>query len=197
MNKVITIGREFGSGGREIGLWLAEKLNIPFYDKELITNAAKEGVLAAEVMEKYEESVMRGHTFSPNSRGLYAYYQKPITDQIYLAQSKIIRELADAGPSVIVGRCADYVLEGNSIKIFVHADLTSRIQRKIDKDIGVPAKAMQRHILSVDKKRKKYYEYYTDRRWGMMEHYHLCIDTTKIGIDGCVETIISYVKHFI
>lgn len=196
MKKVITIGREFGSGGREIGLRLAKKLNIPFYDKEIIAHAAEESDLSPAIIEKYDES----RTYSPPvmkaGRNLFAYYQQPITDQIFLAQSKVIRKLAGQGSCVIVGRCADHVLQGQSINIFVRADIQSRIKRKCTMDIGVPVEKLERHITEVDKTRRKYYEHYTDFKWGRFSHLHLCIDTTHVDMDGCVDTIFHYINSF-
>lgn len=191
MNKVITIGREFGSGGREIGLKLAEKLEIPFYDKELISIAAKDNGFSPELLDAYDEKVC-GAYFS----GIFGIYQQPLTDQIYLAQCKVIKQLADKGPCVIVGRCADHVLEGESINVFVHADIGFRVKRKNEMDTGVAPEKMKSHILSVDKQRKKYYEFYTGRKWGMSQHQHLCVDTTHVGVDGAARTIYAYVKSF-
>ena len=152
MEKVITISRQFGSGGREFGIKLAKALGIPFYDKDLITKAAEESNLSADFMRHYEESAC-----------------------------------------VIIGRCSDVIVE-DSIKIYVHAPLEKRIERKLAMDIGVPAEKMADHIRATDKKRKKYYEYYTDQKWGMAENHHLCLDSGIVGIDGCVETALEYIS---
>ena len=119
MNKVITISRQFGSGGREFGIKLAHELKLPFYDKDLISMAAQNSNLSEEFMRHYEES-------APGifSRSLYSYYQMPMTDQIYIAQSNLIKQLAAKGPCVIIGRCSDVIVE-DSVKIYVHADLKS------------------------------------------------------------------------
>ena len=188
MEKVITISRQFGSGGREFGIKLAKALGIPFYDKDLITKAAEESNLSADFMRHYEESAPGILT-----RTLYSYYQIPMTDQIYIAQSNLIKKLAEAGPCVIIGRCSDVIVE-DSIKIYVHAPLEKRIERKLAMDIGVPAEKMADHIRATDKKRKKYYEYYTDLKWGMAENHHLCLDSGIVGIDGCVETALEYIS---
>lgn len=188
MNKVITVSRQFGSGGREFGIKLANALGIPFYDKELISMAAEDSNLSAEFMRHHEES-------APGllSRTLYSYYQMPMTDQIYIAQSNLIKRLAQEGPCVIIGRCADVILE-DSIKIYVHAPLAKRVERKLSMDTGVSAEKMEDHIRATDKKRKKYYEYYTDQKWGMAENHHLCLDSGLIGVDGCVETALAYLS---
>lgn len=188
MNKVITVSRQFGSGGREFGIKLANALGIPFYDKELISMAAEDSNLSAEFMRHHEES-------APGllSRTLYSYYQMPMTDQIYIAQSNLIKRLAQEGPCVIIGRCSDVILE-DSIKIYVHAPLAKRVERKLSMDTGVSAEKMEDHIRATDKKRKKYYEYYTDQKWGMAENHNLCLDSGLIGVDGCVETALTYLS---
>ena len=188
MNKVITVSRQFGSGGREFGIKLANALGIPFYDKELISMAAEDSNLSAEFMRHHEES-------APGllSRTLYSYYQMPMTDQIYIAQSNLIKRLAQEGPCVIIGRCSDVILE-DSIKIYVHAPLAKRVERKLSMDTGVSAEKMEDHIRATDKKRKKYYEYYTDQKWGMADNHNLCLDSGLIGVDGCVETALTYLS---
>lgn len=188
MNKVITVSRQFGSGGREFGIKLANALGIPFYDKELISMAAEDSNLSAEFMRHHEES-------APGllSRTLYSYYQMPMTDQIYIAQSNLIKRLAQEGPCVIIGRCSDVILE-DSVKIYVHAPLAKRVERKLAMDTGVSAEKMEDHIRATDKKRKKYYEYYTDQKWGMAENHNLCLDSGLIGVDGCVETALAYLS---
>lgn len=189
MNKVITVSRQFGSGGREFGIKLANALGIPFYDKELISMAAEDSNLSAEFMRHHEES-------APGllSRTLYSYYQMPMTDQIYIAQSNLIKRLAQEGPCVIIGRCADVILE-DSVKIYVHAPLAKRVERKLSMDTGISAEKMEEHVKATDKKRKKYYEYYTDKKWGMAENHDLCVDSSLVGIDGCVETALAYLKN--
>ena len=189
MNKVITVSRQFGSGGREFGIELAHELKIPFYDKDLISMAAEDSNLSAEFMRHYEES-------APGlfSRTLYSYYQMPMTDQIYIAQSNLIKKLAEQGPCVIIGRCSDVIVE-NSVKIYIHAPIAKRVERKNAMNIGVPPEKMEEHVRATDKKRKKYYEYYTDQKWGMAENHHLCLDSGLIGIDGCVETALRYLSY--
>ena len=188
MNRVITISRQFGSGGREFGIKLANALGLPCYDKELISMAAEDSNLPAEFMRHHEES-------APGllSRTLYSYYQMPMTDQIYIAQSNLIKRLAQEGPCVIIGRCSDVIVE-DSIKIYVHAPLAKRVERKLSMDTGISAEKMEEHVKVTDKKRKKYYEYYTDQKWGMAENHHLCLDSGLIGVDGCVETALTYLS---
>ena len=192
MNKIITISREFGSGGRELGMKLAKKLAVPFYDKELISMAAKDSNIEESVLRKYDETAPGFFAYSAVSP--FSIYQLPMSDQIYGAQSNILKELADKGPCVIVGRCADSVIK-DSIKIFVHADIQNRIQRKLTMDTHVPPEKMESHIREVDKKRKRYYQNYTDKTWGLATNYHLCLDSGPAGIDGCLEAILSYLKN--
>ena len=189
MNKVITVSRQFGSGGREFGIKLAGALGIPFYDKDLISMAAQNSNLSEDFMRNYEES-------APGifSRTLYSYYQMPMTDQIYIAQSNLIRQLAERGACVLVGRCSDAIVE-DSIKVYVHAPIDFRIRRKLTMNTGVSPEKMEAHIRATDKKRKKYYEYYTDKKWGMAENHDLCMDSSLVGIDGCVETALAYIKN--
>ena len=188
MNKVITISRQFGSGGREFGIKLAAALGLPCYDKELISMAAEDSNLSEEFMRHHEES-------APGllSRTLYSYYQMPMTDQIYIAQANLIKRLAQEGPCVIIGRCTDVIVE-DSVKIYVHAPLAKRVERKLAMDTGVSAEKMEDHVKATDKKRKKYYEYYTDQKWGMAENHHLCLDSGLVGVDGCVETALRYLS---
>ena len=192
MNQVITIGREFGSGGHEIGLKLAQHLGIPFYDNEIISLAAKESNMAEKFFEQAEDN-------PPNRyfRPTYMVYEIPMSDQVFLSQSRVIKYLAEKGPCVIVGRCADYVLsDHDTIDLFIYAPMEERIHRKLSMDIGVPPEKMEAHIKSVDKKRAKYYNYYTDNRWGEAKNYNLCINSGKIGVDGSVTLIEEYLRLF-
>ena len=189
MNKVITVSRQFGSGGREFGIKLAQALNIPFYDKDLISMAAEDSNMSVEFMKHYEES-------APGffSRSLYSYYQMPMNDRIFIAQTNLIKKLAEKGACVIVGRCADAILE-DSLKIYVHAPLAMRVERKRGIDTGVAPEKLEAHVKATDKKRKKYYEYYSNRKWGMAENHDLCLNSGKIGVDGCVECALAFIKH--
>ena len=188
MDKVITISRQFGSGGREFGIKLAQALGIPFYDKELIAIAAEGTALCEEFMQHHEESAP-----SILSGVFYSTYFMPMSDQIYIAQSNAIKELAKKGPCVILGRCADAILE-DSVKIYVHADLKKRVARKNALNLGIDPDKMEAHVKKIDKKRKKYYEFYTYQKWGMAENHNLCLASGQIGIDGCVKTTLAYLE---
>ena len=190
MRHIITIGREFGSGGREVGQKLAERLNVPFYDKELISMAAKECDFSEAVLEAQEERPPKYFLES-----VYSVYMMPMSDKIFLAQSKVIQKLAEK-PCIIVGRCADYILEHrDTINLFITAPLEERLTRKKALDLGLAPDKLRKHIQNIDKNRAKYYNTYTDRNWGAVDNYDLCINSAQVGIDGCVNVIAAYVEQ--
>ena len=193
MNKIITIGREFGSGGRELGKRLAEDLGIAYYDGEIITAIAKRSELAEsyvnQVVEKrivayYPITVASTMVAMPGD-ALYS-----VNRSIYAAQTDILREMAEKSDCVIVGRCADYVLRDlKPMRIFVYADMQSRVARCMargDGDHPTTEKELIRQIKKIDKNRAKYYEYYTGQKWGAKENYDLCINTTDTVIKDIV-----------
>jgi cytidylate kinase len=195
LDKVITISREFGSGGRELGMKLAERLGLPFYDKELISMSAEESDLAEEAFLHYEEhlpvqqeSLEQTH-YSPFS----TVYEISMSDQIFLAQSRMIRKLAEQGPCIIVGRCADRVLE-NSINLFVYAKMDNRINRMNTLETGVNPELMEERIREIDKKRRDYYQYYTGCEWGKAQNYHLCLESSLVGVEGCLDAALAYLQ---
>lgn len=198
---VITIGRQFGSGGRSIGAKLAEKLGISFYDKELISLAAKESGISPEVFEGVDEKAANSLLYSL-SMGLYDFGNGfsvigdlPVNDQLYLLQHKIIKDKADKENCIFVGRCADYVLRNNPncVNIFIYADMKYRKEQSIKKHGIDPARA--EHIINkTDKSRANYYSFYSGQKWGMAENYDLCIDSSKIDEDKIVELIAEYIK---
>ncbi|MBR2715540.1 MAG: cytidylate kinase-like family protein [Ruminococcus sp.] len=198
---VITIGRQFGSGGRAVGQKLAEKLNIPFYDKELISIAAKESGLSPEVFKDVDETAANSLLYSL-SMGLYSFGNGPlamgdlpVNDKLYILQHQIIRELATKEPCVIVGRCADYVLKDNPhcVNIFIHADIAYRKKRAIVVH-NIEEKRAESIINKTDKTRANYYSFYSGQKWGQPQNYDLCIDSSKLSDDQIVELICEYVK---
>lgn len=202
MNKVITISRQFGSGGREIGNKLADTLGIPFYDQELIERAAKESGFSTAAFENAEKKATNSLLYSI-AMGMNAYGNQELgfahlslDDRIYLAQSDVIRKVAQEGPCVIVGRCADYVLKDmpNVINIFIWAGLEYRIKRAIEIE-NLPKAKAEDEILKIDKRRANYYNYHANEKWGKAENYHLSIRSDYIGIDGCVDCIKTYIEH--
>ena len=188
---VITISREYGSGGRAIGEKLAKELGIPFYNKELILMAAKESGLSEEYIKKAEQQKSTSFLY-----GLYMGAQQlPMNDQIFLIQSKIIREIAEKGPCVIVGRCADYVLRERKdlLSVFIHAPLSFRAQRPRRCMRRPPATS--RFCEEKDKKRAAFYNYFSQNKWGDARHYHLAISSVY-GVDFAVEVLKHAAESF-
>jgi len=202
-NTIITIGRQYGSAGRQIGRVLAEELGIKCYDKELLERAAKESGLCEELFENHDEKptnsflyslVMDTYSFGYSSSG---FSDMPMNHKIFLAQFDAIKKLAGEGPCVMVGRCADYALAdwNDCFSIFVHADLDWRINRIASKHGKTPKEAKDM-ITKTDKSRASYYNYYTNKKWGAARSYNLCIDSSKLGIDYAIEAIIESIKIF-
>ncbi len=187
MNKIITISREFGSGGRTVGKSVAEKLGIPCYDQELIQKIAQESGYCEEfIAEKSEHSSRKIlNTFSFKD-----YYGNSIQDKLWLAQVKAIVEVANKGPCVIVGRCADFILEGTSdlLKVFIYADNKSRCERIVEQ-YGESDVAPEKRLREKDKRRAAYYQINTDRKWGDMKNYHIALNTSALGIEKCADMI--------
>ena len=177
-NKIITITRQFGSGGHEIGAALAERLGIGFYDKELISLAAKESGIAPEVFEHADEKASNSLLYSL-SMGLYNYGAGFSSSM---------------GDLVIVGRCADYILRNqpNVVKVFIYADMESRIKRAVDRREIDPARAKQA-VIKTDKNRANYYSFYSGQKWGQADNFDLCINSTKLTIEQAVDVIAGYV----
>ena len=196
VSRIITISRQFGSGGHEIGVKLAKRLGVKFYDKELVDLLAKDGKYDVNFIEAHEEKCSPPICPVMPGFAMPVFYQDLPSDLIYKGQSKLIRTLAERGPCVVVGRCADYILRNmNPINCFIYASLEERVKRKmsmVPEGLDFTKDEIRKRIIDVDKKRAKYHEFYTDRKWGRMEDYDLCICTDKCGIDGAVETIIRY-----
>lgn len=192
MSNIITITREFGSGGREVGKRLADILDLPYYDKEILTKIAEESGLAKEYIEKHSSKITHAYPISVG-RTFVAAPAASLSDQIFTAQAKIIRELAEEGSCIIVGRCGDFFLrELNPISINIHAKIEARVARCFEKgkdDLHLTEKEMRNKILSVDKSRKKYYEYYTGQKWHAAENYSISISTTKFGVKHTAEIL--------
>lgn len=194
---VITIGRQFGSGGRAIGKAVAEKLGIPFYDKEIIKHIAQESGLSHEILDDYDERPTNSFLYSL-SLGAYTYgsglsgvVEMPMSDKIFVIQSDVIKNLAKQGPCVIVGRCAESVLKDEVpfLSVFIHTDMENRIQRVSEYD-GISRAAAADVIRKTDKKRASYHNYYSELKWGAATSYDLCIDS-KIGIDNAAKLIVD------
>ena len=194
-NIVIAIGRQYGSGGREIGRRLAKMFDIDLYDKELLTLAAKESGFSEEIFKENDENNVGSLLYSIVMGG-YQGNNLPLNHKLFLAQFDTIKKLAEEKSCIIIGRCADYALEynPNCIKVFVHAPLDYRIERVV-KFHGVSENDAKDVIKKIDKKRENYYNFYTDKRWGDMENYDITIKSSCAGIDGAVETIANLVRE--
>ena len=198
---IITIGREFGSAGREIGYKVAETFDIKLYDKEMLARAAKESGICEEIFHSHDEkptnSYLYSHVMDTYSMGYSGstYTDMPINHKVFLAQFDAIKKIADEGPCILVGRCADYALESykNVVSVFIHADMQARIRRiaRIYNLTDAKAKDM---IVKTDKKRASYYNYYTNKKWSDAESYELCLTSSELGINGTAKAIIDYVK---
>ncbi len=194
MSTIITISREFGSGGREIGFRLAKNLGIPFYDRELMSRAAEDSNIAEDVFHANDEKIAHMKrkndseyiTVAPYS----PVYEIPVSDQLFVIQSKIIRLIAQEGSCVIIGRCSDVIIE-NSFRVFVTASLKKRMERLIalEKEPDVDIRKMEAHIRDVDRRRREYYQYYSGNEWGKPKNYDLCLNSGTLGVAGCVEMI--------
>ena len=197
--KIITISREFGSGGRPIGRQVAEKLGIPFYDKELVDQIALESGFAPNYVEEHGEH-------SPG-RSLFAYAFAPqgvpgvmnglsTADFLWSVQCNVILQLADQGPCVIVGRNADYILKDreDALHVFVFADEPFRAER-IVRLYGESEKSPEARLHEKDKRRRVNYQHYTGRTWGQAQNYDLCLDTGVLGVEQCTDIIVNIVKN--
>lgn len=204
MSRVITVGRQFGSGGRDVGQKIAAALGIPYYDKELVEKAAEKSNISSEAVKEIDERATNSLLYSIvtggfGMKGLNTplFYEMPMNDKFFIAQSEVIKELAREGDCVIVGRCADYVLENEAdvdiFSLFIYAPIDFRTMR-VARDLNLPENRAKDHIQKTDKQRRTYYDYYTSRSWGNMTNYDLCINTGKISIDKAAELVINYLK---
>lgn len=191
---IITISREFGSGGRTIGKEVAKRLNIPFYDKELIEKVARGSGLNVNYIEEHGEYAPSSNPFAYAFLGHYIDGMS-MNDYIWMMQRKIILELVQEGPCVIVGRCADYILRDRDdcFNVFICSDLDKKVER-IVRLYGETDEKPEKRLADKDKKRRANYKYYTDQVWGLAQNYHLCLNSGEIGIDKCTELIVDLVK---
>lgn len=203
MNTIITIGRQYGSAGKEIGEKLAKEFDIPFYDNQLLSRAAKESGFCEELLHTHDERptssflynlVMDSYSFGYNSSG---YVDMPISQKVFLAQFDTIKKIADEGPCVIVGRCADYALQerDNVLRVFIHGEPECKIKRIMERYDVSESKARDM-IIRKDRQRQSYYNYYSSKKWGRSSTYDLSINSSKLGIDGTVKMLKVYVEAF-
>lgn len=203
MNTVITISRQFGSAGHEIGMKVAKAFGIECYDKDLISKSAKESGFCEEIIEHHDERptssflynlVMDTYSFGYNTSH---YVDMPISQKIFLAQFDTIKKLADEGPCVIVGRCADYALaeRNNCVHIFIYGNEDTKTKFVMNK-YNVSEKEAKDMCLKKDKQRQSYYNYYSSKKWGRADSYDLCINSSVLGVAGTVRLIIQYIEDF-
>ena len=204
MNTIITIGRQYGSGGKAMGKLLAKKLGVEYYDDELVAMAAEKNNMHKDVLKSVDEKATKSFLFSLVTGGDFhymqspMYYDMPINDKLFIAQSDIIKELAEKHSCVIVGRCADYVLRDSKqkcINIFAYADKEKRIARISELYELTPEKAKER-INKKEKIRKTYYNYYTNKEWGNIENYDLCIDIGFLGIEKTADYLYDLITKY-
>lgn len=194
--KIVTISRQYGSGGRYIGENLAKAMGVPCYDEKLIDMVAKESGFAQSFVAEKGERMTGSLLFNIASSLSFANNVfstnngVTLQDEIYFIQNRIIKELADKGPCVIVGRCADYILREREdcLNVFIFADNESKIERA-EKYFNITREEAPAVLKKKDKARANHYKYYTDQEWGMASNYDLCLNSGLIGIEGCVKAI--------
>ena len=194
---IITIARQYGSGGREIGEHVAELLGIPIFDKELITDAAAKGSLNEEIIKKADESAANSllYTLAMGSNILgttmHFGYKMPLNDKLFILQSEVIKEYAKEGSCVIIGRCADYVLrdETNILRLFIYGDLDHRQARVLERHPELKSSQVIDVINKTDKRRSSYYNFYTGNKWGKYDNYDMAINSSTLGIEGTAQII--------
>ncbi len=194
MNKIITISREFGAGGGEIGRRVAEELGYEFYDKSIILQAATEIDMDVAKVLEHDEKLP---ALSGFSQALFDFYSTPVNEQVFEAQKEVIREFGEHGRCVIVGRNANQILRefDNSLHVFIHANPYWRVERlKAEKMKDVPEYKIMQEMAKVDKMRRKYCSYYTNTEFGDSRYYDICLSTSKIGIDEAVKIIVDLSK---
>lgn len=199
---ILTIGRQFGSGGREIGQHLAKELGIGYYDKELMAVAARESGLCEEVFERADEQASSGLSYAftmgySSFMGMFTPYNDILSnDGLFKIQSDAIRKLAENESCVLVGRCADYILrdDPSCLSFFIHSSIESRVQQIVERQ-GVTVEEARILMEKTDKSRAAYYNYYTNKTWGMASSYNFSIDVSVLGLDETVKFIKAFAEH--
>ena len=192
--RIITISREFGSGGHTIGKAVAERMGVSFYDSQLISKVAKQSGLSEEFIRDNEEYASHANSFlyqiAMSAAGSYGY--PSIYQKLYEAQTHVIEELAEKEPCVIMGRCSDYILRGRTdcLHVFIHADNAHRAKHVLER-YGATEKPVEQRLKEMDNRRRNYYRFHTDRDWGVCNNYHLALDSGLLGEEKCVELILD------
>jgi cytidylate kinase len=195
MKRVITISREYGSGGRAIGKLAAEKLGFAFYDKDIIRMAAQESGLAADYLTRADENISGGSSLlftigDMFSYGAYSPDTMPMPDQIHVLLSRVISDIANKEPCVIVGRSSNYILRNRDdcLHVFIHASKEAKLARIIN-DFGVPAGSAEKELEKTEKARASYYRHYSGLNWGLAKNFHISLDSGLFGLEDCAEII--------
>lgn len=196
-HRIITIGRQYGSGGREIGEKLAGRLGFTYYDTLLLEKAAEGSGLSSQIMEEFDEHLANKWLGISQAGDMRDTEHLPLPMRAVLSQFDVIRKIGEKESAVIVGRCADYVLHGqeNVFSVFIQSGLDHRVARVAERN-HISREEAAKRIRNTDKQRAMYYNYYTDKKWGASESYHLCIDSGLFGTDGTVDLLESCIKVF-
>lgn len=195
MKEIITISRQYASGGREIGQKLAEKIGAGFYDNKLLEEAAKgSGIHESHFVENDEK---RTSSFLYLLSTTYGQGGVPFDDTLFFATLNAVQKIASEQSCVIIGRCADYALRDfdKVVNVFITAPMEYRIKRAVEV-YGIAEKHAEDYVKRIDKQRTSYYNYYTDKRWGQPQNYHICIDSSALGIDGTVDYLGKFIEEF-
>ncbi len=190
---IISIGRQHGSGGREIARLLARELGIKCYDKEIVDEAAKHSDFSRDLINAYDEKRMSAFMLHAGGYGLNENFR--LNMQVVSAQFDAIREIASKGDCIFVGRCADYILRERSdlVSVFILGDMDERL-KCLARRQGLDEAAARKKIKEVDKDRSSFYKYYSDQVWGDAQNYDLCINSSRLGVEGTVKVIMDYIK---
>jgi len=193
MKKIITISREFGAGGGEIGRAVAHKLNYEYFDKEIILQSARESNVDVDSLLKWDEKIPMDFGFA---QSLFDFYNKPLNERLFEIQQQVIRRIAEKGNCVILGRNANTILKefDYTHHVFVHADFSWRLERMKHKMAKDTDAKISEKIRSVDKTRRKYCAHYTETEFGMAKYYDMCLSTSSLGIPACVDIICALAK---
>ncbi len=198
----ITIGRQYGSGGKEIGLRVGELLGIKVYDKELLTMAAEKKGINPDYLRRVDEKAASSllYTLAMGSSAYSARHlgvDVPINDQLFIAQTEIIKEITERESAIFIGRCADYILRNHPhrLSFFIHSDYDSRVHRIMSQH-GVKRSEAESMINKTDKKRINYYNFYTGKKWGKFENYHMSLDSSLLGVEGTAQMIAQLVNIY-
>ncbi|MBQ6567971.1 MAG: cytidylate kinase-like family protein [Treponema sp.] len=214
MKKIITISREYGSGGRSIGKKVADRLGISFYDSEIIDMAAETSGLSKEFISRTEQSISSGLLYTlllgtsyatPGTTGLHAGTRAsmsiPLADQVFNAQRQVVIDLAKKGPCVIVGRCSDYILthteeinKDDVLNVFIYAPLEFKAKRAVELK-GLDEANARKDVKLIDKRRANHYNTFTEQTWGDRKYYHALLNSSLFGIDGTADIIVNLVQH--